>query len=197
MKQKTALLRWLRRSPLLTLIPLLTAGCDDEFTQEWFASPDTTLLFSLSRPELLGRPSAFDFFAATSGLSGIPVVVETPTATGQWDVALTDQTGGLALVPASAFVGLNSRAGIATMTGTTFDGLREAPGDTARYSRAAVVVQLNTVYVVRTRRDGCGFGSGSRYAKLEAVAIDRTAGTLTFRAITNPICNDRKLIPPD
>jgi hypothetical protein len=32
---------------------------------------------------------------------------------------------------------------------------------------------------------------------MEALQVDATAGTLRFRAITNPYCNDRRLIPPD
>jgi hypothetical protein len=180
-----------RCAPWLILLPFLTAACDDEFNQEWVAIPDTVLLFSLSRPNLIGQPSAFDF------INGVPKAVETPGASGTWDVALTEESAGLSLVPAGAFGGLISRAGIATITGTTLETLREAPADTARYSSAAVLIETGKVYVVRSRRENCGFSSGSKFSKLEAVDINNTSGTLRFRAITNPFCNDRRLIPPD
>ncbi|MGH7467760.1 MAG: hypothetical protein ACRENP_07190 [Longimicrobiales bacterium] len=176
---------------LLFLLPLLTTACDDEFTQEWVDLPDTVLLYSLSRPDLIGRPSAYDF------VNGVPRTVETPGASGTWDVAVTEGTAGFSLVPAGAFTGLASRAAIATVTGTTLENLREAPADTARYSSAAVLVEQGKIYVVRSRRENCGFSSGSRFAKVEAVETNRTNGTLRFRAITNPYCNDRRLIPPN
>src|SRR5687768_12215069 len=94
---------------VLCLIPLITAACDDEFTQEWVARPDTVLLFSLSRAELIGENSAYDL------IDGVPLPVEAPGVTGRWDLAVIDQGDGLALIPASAFSGLDSRAAIATI----------------------------------------------------------------------------------
>jgi len=150
------------------------------------------LLYSLSRPDLIGQRSAFDF------VLGVPVEVERPAATNNWDIAITDQGAGMALVPAGSFVGLTSRAGIATVTGFTLEALDVAPGDTARYTSAPVPAELGKIYVVRSRREVCGFGAlGSHYAKLEILEMNQTAGTLRMRAITNPYCNDRKLIPPD
>ena len=49
------------RAGLAALFPLLLAACEDEFSQDWTAIPDTVELFSLTRPELIGRASAFDF----------------------------------------------------------------------------------------------------------------------------------------
>jgi hypothetical protein len=180
----------LRFSFLLLFTPLLTA-CDDDLNADWTAVPDTVLLYSLSRPELLGKPSAFDFF------DGVPISVESPAASGRWDLALIDLNGELALVPASAFVGVVSRAGVATVSARTLEEVTEAPGDTAQFKSEPVVIRVGTIYVVRTRRTDCGFGSGVRYAKLEPLEVNTTAGTLRFRSIVNPYCNDRKLIPPE
>ena len=173
------------------LIPVFAAACEDQFTQEWVARPDTVELFSLSRAELIGRPSAYDF------IDGVPLPVETPGVTGRWDVVLVDQGNDLALMPASAFSGLDTRAGIATLGPGTLEAVKEAPRDTAQFKRTAVAIRVGTIYVVRSRRESCGFGSGVRYAKLEALSIDKARGTLRFRTIVNPYCNDRKLIPPD
>jgi hypothetical protein len=129
----------------------------------------------------------------------LSIAVENPVAAGHWDVAVIDQSGGLALMPAGAFSGLESRAGIATITAqTTLEELKEAPRDTAAFSDAAVAALAGRIYVIRSRRENCGFGTfGVRYTKLEVLQVNTTAGTLSFRKITNPYCNDRKLIPPD
>ena len=188
---------WVRGALAVSILPAL-AGCDDDLNQDWVAVPDTVQLYSLSRPELIGQPSAFDFFNALgAGVSGIPVIVEDPGASGRWDVAVTDVSGGLALAPAGAFVGLTSRAGIATVTGSTLEEFGRAPSDTSRYSSAAVPLEAGKLYVVRSRRESCGFSSGSKYAKLEVLETNPTTGTVRFRAITNPYCNDRRLIPPE
>ena len=179
----------LRFAFLFLLTPMLTA-CDDDLNQDWTAVPDTVLLYSLSRPELLGKPSAYDFY------DGVPVAVENPQASGRWDLALIDLNGELALVPASAFIGVVSRAGVATVTAATLDEVQEAPRDTAAFRSEPVVIRQGTIYVIRTRRTDCGFGSGVRYAKLEPLEVNPTAGTLRFRSVVNPYCNNRALIPP-
>src|SRR5688500_17307278 len=177
-----------KRAVLTAFFPLLLVACEDEFKQEWTATPDTVELFSLSRPELIGRPSAFDF--VPQPLFGIPAAVENPSATGRWDVEVVDQGSPLAFLPAGGFAGLNSRAAIAEISGaTTLEELREAPGDTAQFKTTVVAAQVGKIYVVRTRREDCGFGStGVRYAKLEVLEVNAPAGTLRFRTIINPYC---------
>jgi hypothetical protein len=184
----------IRRAAVAALFPLLLAACEDEFRQDWTATPDTIELFSLTRPELIGRASAFDFVPP-----GVPIAVENPAATGNWDIAIVDNGGTLAFLPASGFTGLSSRAAIAEITvSTTLEQLEEAPRDTADFKYTAVPVRVGRIYVVRTRRADCGFGSfGVRYAKLEALSVSPTAGSVRFRTIVNPYCNNRALIPPD
>ena len=84
---------------LIPLVVLIVAACDDPFGPAfWDATPDTVVLYSASRAEFIGRPSAVD-------ITSIPVAalpIESPAITGNWDFALTDLNGGLALVPASA-----------------------------------------------------------------------------------------------
>jgi hypothetical protein len=179
-------LRFLLLSALTA--PIL-AGCGDDLSNAWDVRVDSITLFSATRPEFIGRNSALDF------ADGVPFPIETPGVTGRWDVALTDASGTLSLVPASAFQGLDSRAAIATIGNRVLEEVRTAPGDSAVYSRAAVPMQLGTVYVIRTRRVDCGFGTGVRYGKFEPIEINAAAGTLRLRAIVNPICNNRSLIP--
>jgi hypothetical protein len=172
---------------LTALLPL--AACDDNAADEWEVSVDSVTLFSASRPENIGRASTLDF------ANWIPFPVETPGITGRWDVAVTDANGTISLVPVSAFSGLDTRAAIATIGNRTLEEVESAPSDTSMYKRSAVAMQLHTVYVIRTRRIDCGFGSGVRYGKFEPIALDPATGVVQIRAIVNPFCNSRDLIP--
>jgi hypothetical protein len=177
--------------PALVLSAAAVA-CDDPFGPAfWSDAPVEAVLYSSSRVEYVGQPSVFDFI----DLQRLPV--ELPGATGNWDVALVDTPDGLALAPATAVTGLASQAAIAVMPGDSLSSVTEAPRDTAAFRQTPVLLEPNTVYVVRTRRAACGFGtSGVRYAKLEAIEIDDELGVLRFRYARNPYCNDRALVPP-
>jgi hypothetical protein len=174
---------------VVALAPVLTA-CGDDPTNTWDVIVDTVTLYSASRPAFIGRPSALDLSASFNA----PVPVETPGATGRWDVVLIDGNGTLSLLPASAF-SLDSRAGIATIGNRVLEEVTSAPSDTTLFARSAVPMQLGTVYVVRTRRVDCGGISGVHYAKFEPIQIDVPNGVLRFRSIVNPFCNNRSLVP--
>lgn len=184
-----------RLKRLIPLVILVLAACDDPFgPNTWVAVQDTVTMYSASRAQYVGLGSAID--AVSDPVTVLPI--EIPGATGNWDVALVDEGGGLSLVPAGAFVGLESnRARIALLEGRDFETLEEAPSDTARYSAGPVPVRTGVVYVLRTRKASCGLSSGYRYAKLKAVEIDVPRGI--FRAVItrNPYCDDRSLVPPD
>jgi len=168
----------------------VTASCDDPYKLEWSVSPDTVLLYSLTRPER-NLPSGFDFFNRTR------VVLENPDATGNWDMAVDVRAGELVLLPPGA-LGISSKAQVAALSGRTFYDVTKAPSDTAAYSaRSAVPVELGTTYVWRTRQMYGAYGTACvYYAKMEPLAIDATGGTLQFVFDSSPACNDRSLIPP-
>jgi hypothetical protein len=171
---------------------LPVVACDDDLgIDDWIDTPDTTVIYSLSRAELIGQPSAYDF------INHVVLRVESPSANGNWDVALRDEGGQLALVPAGGFQGQVSRAGLARITNQTFEELAQAPGDTAAFLTTPAVVQPGQVYAVRTRRASCGFSTSVRYGKIKIVSVDATAGTVTFASVVNPFCNDRSLIAPE
>ncbi|MGH7506984.1 MAG: hypothetical protein ACRELX_15110, partial [Longimicrobiales bacterium] len=98
-----------RRLRLAALIALPVVGaCDDGFgPQNWDATPDTVVVFSISRPELLGKPSGFDMTRLE------PVTIESPLGGVNWDFALAEQDGEFVMLPASSIEGLGSRAAIA------------------------------------------------------------------------------------
>ena len=168
-----------------------TACGDDPFAFNWNDAPDTVLLYSLDRPEL-NLVSAYNF------LQGVPVQVEAPTATGSWDVAVDTRDGAIVFLPPGA-LNVSGAARVAVLEGLTLDDVTRAPSDTLLYvSDQPVPVRLGDVYVFRTNRARGSFGrSCVYYAKAEAVEIDPVGGTLTFREVTNPVCNDRDLVPPD
>ena len=108
-----------RLKRLIPLAVLIVAACDDPFGPAvWNATPDTVLIFSASRPEYLGQASAVDI-ATTTAVVALPI--EAPGLTGNWDFALTDLDGGLALAPASAFEGVESRSRIGVLPDRTLD----------------------------------------------------------------------------
>ena len=180
------------RSGLILCFAVALAACDDNLgVQDWDATPDTITIFSLSRPDLLGFPSAYDF------ANRRVISVETPGSANNWDVALGSGSGSLQLIPAIAFEGVDSRARIAVMAGSDFETLEEAPRDTAAFTAQPVSLQTGGVYVVRSRRVGCGFSTAVHYAKIKAVKLDPTAGFATFAVVVNPLCNDRSFVPPD
>lgn len=186
---------YVRSSRRLTLLLILVlAACDDPFGPAvWDATPDTMLLYSASRAEYLGFPSALDI----TSVPVQPVPLEAPSVTGNWDLALLDNAGGLALAPSGAFAGLESRARIAVLANRTLDSVTQASRDTTTYTADPVQIELGNVYVVRSRRASCGISSGYRYAKLRPVEINVAAGTYRFEIVRNPYCDNRSFIPPE
>lgn len=181
------------RTAALAAALILMAACGDEFGPgTWSAVPDTSLIYSASRPELLRQPAAFDVVNLAR------VAIEGSGATGNWDFALLEQGGVFVMAPERAVTGSDSRAGIARATETRLEDIRDAPGDTAAYSREPVPIAEGAIYILRSRRASCfTFGAGVYYAKLHALEVDPVAGTFRFAVVRNPNCNDRALVPPE
>jgi hypothetical protein len=182
-----------KRLRYLLLVPFLTACGDAIGPQFWVARPDTLVIHSVSREEFVGYLSAVDLIAEPI----TPLPIEVQGVTGNWDFALVDAGGGLALLPSAALPGMGIRSRIAMLRGVRFDDLEEAPRDTAAYSAGAVPLLPDAVYVIRTRRAACGFSQGYRYAKLEPIEINQQRGILRFAVVRNPYCDDRSFVPPN
>ncbi|HEX6559521.1 MAG TPA: hypothetical protein VF021_08660 [Longimicrobiales bacterium] len=179
----------IRFAVVLTVAVALAACNDGLGPQPWDATPDTVSLYTASRPDLLGLPSGYDFVNLT------PVRVEANSAAGNWDVVLTGQ-GPMQMVPAGAFQGQTSRAGIATITNQGFDALAKAPTDTAAFSAQPVTLAEGGVYVVRSRRAPCSFSTAVHYAKVLVLRVDAASGLVRMAVVRNPYCNDRSFVPP-
>lgn len=182
---------------LTRIIPLaavfLFAACDDPFgPQPWNPEPIQVTLYSASRPAYIGLVSAVDL--ATEPVSSVSI--EAPGATGQWDLVLVDLPGGLGLAPVAALGNPAAQAGIAVIQNQAFIDVREAPRESEAYSREPVLLRPDVIYVVRSRRAGCGFTTGFRYAKLQPIEIDQERGIFRFAVVRNPYCDDRALVPP-
>lgn len=183
--------KWPAAVALATAVALVGVGCDgDPFAFDWDETPDTVFLYSLARPEL-NLESGFAF------LQGLRVRIEDPLATGAWDAAVDTRGGELVLLPPGA-LGVNGTARIATIGGMALEDVTEAPADTLVYvANTPVPLAMGTIYIVKTNRQPGNFGSSCvYYAKLEPVILDVAGGTLTFRHVTNPVCNSRDLVPP-
>jgi len=183
-----------RMGRLLAVLPLLASvfACDDNpFKVKWELSPDTVLLYSLARPEM-NLSSAFDFVGRTA------VRVESPSAVGEWDLALDTQDGVLVFVPPGAIGITGSTARIAPIENMSFDEIRRAPRDTTLYIGDRIVpVEVGQLYVIRTRQKVGSWGTRCvYYGKMEPLVADPEAGILTFQYDVSPVCNDRKLVPP-
>jgi hypothetical protein len=175
-------------------LALAVAACDDPFgPQFWNPTPHTVTLYSASRAEYTGLVSAFDLGSDPV----LPISIEAPGATGNWDFVLIDLQDGLALLPAGALEGLSARSRIGVIEGTDFLAVTEAPRDTAAYSAGAVPLRTGVVYVMRSRRSSCGFSSGFRYAKMQPLEIDVARGIVNLAIVRNPFCDDRALVPPE
>lgn len=112
----------------------------------------------------------------------------------EWDFALRQRPGGLALVPAAA-LGLESRSAITPpLLNETFEGLVEAPGRTSFVTDSAVVLEEGRVYAARSRLVASLFGgSCEQYAKLQPLDVDPVLGRVRLRITTNARCSDPRL----
>lgn len=180
------------RSVLVFLAAVASVACDDTLgIQPWDTVPDTVSLYSASRADLLGQSSAFDF------VNLAPVRVEASGAGGNWDVILTG--GGaspLQLTPAGVFGGVTSKASIATITGTSFDALTDAPSDTMLYSKQPVTLTAGGVYAIRTRGVVCEISNSVHYAKVLVVSLDPALGVARLATVRNPYCDNRSFVSP-
>ena len=183
--------KWPATIAVIAALLMGLGGCSgDPFAFNWNDTPDTVLLYSLARPEL-NLVSGFAFF------TGVRVRIESAAATGSWDVAVDTRDGDLVLLPPGA-LGVTSTARITVLENMSFDDVTRAPTDTLVYvATEPIPVRMGTVYVIKTNRARGSFGSSCvYYAKLEPVVIDITGGALTFRYVTNPVCNSTDLVPP-
>lgn len=179
---------------ILAGVVLFTAACDDPFAPiDWDPEPIAVDLFSVSRPELLGLPSAYDF------VNRRRVRLEEVGEAGQWDITLAEENGAFVFKPSGAFESVPPGPGLhAAEPGLAFEDVTRAPDGLDPYVRTeGVPLQTNRIYVVRTRRTTGFLGACVYYGKFEVMEMDQEEGRVQFRFVANPNCNNRSLVPPN
>lgn len=188
-----------RRSKILSapalgaaLLALATAfsGCE-VFEFEMRAVADTAELYSLARPEFVGRPSAFDFWWPQ-----VRVLEEAKgrdSEVASFDAAFTELDGEPVLLPAGMFQTFQISPGIAVIgRNANYDTYDEAP-DEGYITDEPVELEEGVLYVVKSRRVN---GTCVRYAKFEVLELD-PEGVVEFQFFRNDRCNDRLLVEED
>jgi len=181
-------LRVLVMAALVTLTGSFAACSDDFFQLNWSADVDTTLIYSLDRPEI-NLPSAFDFVMREL------IEIHQPGTNGQWDILLDTEDGQL-MMKVPAFFGLDSDARISVFSNMDFDDVLRAPEDTTDFTADPVRVEPGNVYVIQTHlapdrfQQSCHF-----FAKMQPLTVDVENGTMRFVFDRNPLCEDLDLVP--
>src|SRR5690606_16638710 len=134
-----------------------------------------TLTIAPPIPGNLGLPTAVDLSGDGSfGIMG-PRFPERVEDALQWDLTLRLRAVVLFLMPPGAIGATDSRAAITpAITGQTFEGLREAPGQSTFRTDTAIALQVGPVYAARTRL--LDFGC-IQFAKIRALDLDLAAAT--------------------
>lgn len=176
------------RAALVALAAVLaTAGCQDPFGNSQIRLPPEPFQAALAdfRTGELGAPSAFQLANAT------PV---RPHQTSNWDFVYWVSDGGEPQFrPRTLVVEDSSEAGLSRVE-STLEGLQRAPEE-GYATDAAVPIDSGAVYAVRSRQDPRARIRCRRYGKLEVTGVDPEAGTVEFRHLVNPNCEDRNLKP--
>lgn len=188
MKVPVPISRPARRAALVALAAVLaTAGCQDPFGNRELRLPAEPLRAALAdfRTGDLDAPSAFQLSSAT------PV---RPHQTSNWDfVYWVSDEGEAQFRPRTLVVGDSSEAGLNRVE-SSLEGLQRAPAD-GYVTDEPVPIDSGAVYAVRSRQDPRARVRCRRFGKLEVTGVDPEAGTVEFRHLVNPNCEDRNLKP--
>jgi len=168
-----------------------SSACGENiFDIKWVnASVASVLIYSLARPEV-NLASGFDFVDRNA------VQIQSPGATGTWDLLVDTQDGQLVFVPPGA-LGIDSEVMVLPMPGMAFDDVIEAPADSTLYIKdQPIPIELGSVYVLRTHEGPSQFGVLCVFwGKLEPLQVEPVLGTVTFQYDVSPLCDDRALVP--
>lgn len=181
------MLRRASRALALLLVTLPLASCGSTFGLNRVPVPDKPTEFTLSdfRTSDLTDASGFDMISGGS--------VRTDQ-TSQWDfLYYVLQDGTAQFRPRAMVLGQGSAAGLQHVQ-ESFDGLRNAPADGYKTDSPTVIAEGDVLAGVS--RTDPAYGIQCRhFFKLEIETIDSTAGTVTFKVLANPNCEQQILVP--
>lgn len=171
--------------PFLALGPALAACGDSTGVQRLILSDTLTV----GVPGAVGNPaSAIDLVRIAPPYTLLRRPEQIADAQ-QWDFALRESGGGLALRPYAPEGGGLRGAGIA-LSSTDYDRLERAPRGTGPYTYATMPLTEGATYVVRSRQYG---GGCAKYGKLKVVDLDAAEGTARIALTLNDGCEDERL----
>jgi hypothetical protein len=146
---------------------------------------DTVTLYAATGTPV-GTPSAYN-------IEVDPTVARVRTDTTPIFDFLYDIPGSAPkLYPPGSLPGLARSA--ALQYAASFDGVTTAPGAGWNDS-SALTVDSGTIVLVRSRQVSCAIGTVFEYAKLQVLALDTIARTITFEILANANCGYRDLSP--
>lgn len=183
---------FLRKPPVLVLalaaaLALAGSACEETTGPEFGPVPEEpteVTVFGFERSSVRD-PSAFDATGPRTAR---------PDQTTEWDFLVdVPQEGPAELRPRNAVVGDGSESGLQA-SDRAFEEIDEAP-EGGYTTDAPLAVEEGDVVVGRSRQDPSFALNCSHFFKLEIVSVDRAGGTLTFRHLINPACEDRNLVP--
>lgn len=169
----------------LVLSTLLASGCGSSGLLAPVADTASIVTLTDFRSSDLGSPSAFDVLSGSAVRTDI---------TAGWDFLYYVKTDGtMQLRPRDMVLGGTSGQGIQKVS-ESFTQLTEAPSG-GYTTNQPVNVSEGDVLAVVSRSDP-NYAVQCRYfMKMKITSVDKAAGTLTFRYLTNPNCEQRLLQP--
>lgn len=170
---------------VLVLSALAAGGCGSSGLLAPVADSASVATLSDFRTSPLGSPSAFDVLSGTA--------VRTDLTSG-WDfLYYITPDGTMQLRPRDMVLGGISGQGIQKVT-QTFEKLTEDPSGGYTTDSPVTVSKGDVLAVVS--RSNPNFAVQCRYfMKMEITAVNTSAGTITFRYLTNPNCEQRIVAP--
>lgn len=164
----------------------LAAACGGSTQVQTIANPDEPTeaqLFDFGQADLRAS-SAFDI------VSSSPVRID---ASSRWDFLFQIKKDGTAqLRPRGVIVEGVSTAGLVKAT-VVFDAIASAP--LAGYqTQRATTIEVGDVLLMRSERDPSIQLRCLRFGKMEVLDIDKQEGTIIFKHLINPNCENRNLI---
>lgn len=184
----TATARVLRRTLLpAVLLGLASGGCENPLEPRKFPvadAPSETVLHDFRSSRIIDR-SGFDVVTAN------PVRVD---QTSSWDFVFFVADGGVEQFRPRSVIAEGDFASGLQRVESTFEGLETAPGD-GYVAGAPVPVEEGAVYAARSRQDPNVRRRCRHFMKLEVLSVSPSEGTVSFRYLWNPNCEQRILVP--
>lgn len=148
---------------------------------------DTAVVYAITGTAI-GTPSAFDLVLA---------LPRRPELQEDYDFVFDVDTAGRPVLLPARLTGLGGTAGF-LRTSDAFDDIDRAPIEDY-VTDSVLVLEEDMTFLARSRstQTGCSYFYGAipRYGKIEVIALDLVARTVTLKHLVNLNCGYRSLTP--